>query len=117
MRNGGLAAAVGNLQDVQGLLEHRALGDFDERAIFKKCGVERDKGMGLRVRVAPQMPLQQRAVVLPCRRQAAGLQSLGNLPQLGKLRNVAAIEEGQAAATQIGQRQALNLAAEVPPSA
>ena len=109
VRNGGLAAAMGNLQDVQRLLEHRALGNFDKRAIFKKCGVERDEGVGLRVRVAPQMPLQQRAVVFPGGGQAARLQSLGNFPQLRELRNVAAVKKGQAAATQIGQRQALNL--------
>ena len=58
--DGGPAAAMGNLQDVQRLLEHRALGNFDECAIFKERGVERHEGMGLGVGVAPQMPLEQR---------------------------------------------------------
>ena len=109
VRNGGPAAAMGNLQNVQRLLEHRALGHFDKSAIFKKCGVERDEGMGLRVRVTPQMPLQQRAMVFPSGGQAACPQSLGNFPQFRELRNVATVKKGQAAATQIGQRQALNL--------
>ena len=100
---------MGNLQNVQGLLEHRALGNFDKSAILEECGVERDEGMGLRVCVAPQMPLQQRAVVFPGGGQAASPQSLGNLPQFRELRNVAAVKKRQAAATQIGQRQALNL--------
>ena len=87
----GLPAAVGNLQDVQRLLQHRALGNFNKGAIFKKCGVERHEGVGLRIGIVPQVPLQQRAVVLPRGGQAASLHSLGNFPQFRELGNVAAV--------------------------
>src|ERR1035438_4168732 len=60
-----------------------------------------------------QVPLQQSAVGFPGGGQAAHMQSLGNLLHFRELGNIVAIEECQAAATQIRQRQALNLMAKL----
>jgi hypothetical protein len=110
MRQGGPAAPVGNLQDVQGLLQYRPLGHFDEYAVFKKRRIERHKSVRPRVRIAPEMTVQKGPMVLEGRSQAARLEPRGDFAQFREFRHVAPVEERQAAAPEVGQRQALDLA-------